>query len=1041
MVLSDTSIRRPVLATVFSAVLMIFGLFAFERLTVREYPDIDRPVISIGTTYRGASAPIIETQVTQVVEDAIAGIAGIDTITSTSREESSSVNIEFESSRDIEGAANDVRDRIARAVGRLPEEAEQPRVAKSDSDARPMIWIAVASENMNGLALTDYSERFLVDRLSAVPGVARVMVGGGRRTAMRIWLDPEALAARRLTVQDVEAALRRQNVELPSGRIESVSREVAVRTESALRSAEEFRALIVKQDAGHLIRLGEVAEVALGAEDERSEFRVNGRTAVGIGVVKQSTANTLDVADGVTAEVAALRESVPLGVTLDVSYDRSVFIRQSIEEVFVALGIALVLVVGVIFVFLRSVAATAIPAVAIPISVIASFTVLAALGFSINVLTLLALVLAIGLVVDDAIVVLENIHRRMEAGEPPLLAAMRGSRQIAFAVIATTVVLVAVFVPISFMEGSTGRLFREFGIAVAAAVIFSSFVALTLTPMMCSKLLRPPARAGVLWRVTEVGFSALHRGYAWMLERTLGAPVVVVAVGLAISAASYALFDSLPREFAPAEDRGVAFIPISAPEGASLEYTKRYVIEIEEALSPLVERGDAARVFTILAPGFGRPGAVNAAFSIVRLRDWADRELSQSDIVAEIAPKIMAVPGVRAFALTPPGLGQRFSSAPVEMVLGGPSYEVLADWRDRILAKAREAPGLTSVRSDYEETRPEIKVEIDRDRAGDLGVSVEDIGRTLETLLGSRFVTTFIQGGKEYNVVLQARPEDRASRRDLANIYVRSESSGALVPLSNLARLSEGAGARALERVDRLRSITISAGLAPGTTLGDALATLDGLAETELPAAARVSYAGEAREYRRSSVAMLLTFGLALLVVFLALAAQFESFVHPFIIMLTVPLAVTGALGAMALTGLTLNVYSQIAIIMLVGLQAKNAILIVEFANQLRDKGREVRAAVLEAAVTRLRPILMTTIATAFGALPLALATGAGAEARGTLGIVIIGGIGFATLLSLFVVPVLYNLLARFARPTGYIAKRLTALEAAEEGAGTIPAE
>ena len=1036
--LSDTSIRRPVLATVLSAVLLIFGLFAFDRLTVREYPDIDRPVISIGTTYRGASAPIIETQVTQVVEDAIAGIAGIDTITSTSREESSSVNIEFESTRDIEGAANDVRDRIARAVGRLPEEAERPRVAKSNSDAQAMIWIAVTSERMEGLALTDFTERILVDRLSAVPGVARVMIGGGRRTAMRIWLDPEALAARQLTVGDVEAALRRQNVELPSGRIESVNREVAVRTESALRTADEFRALIVRQDAGRLVRLGEVAEVAVGAEDERSEFRVNGRTAVGLGVVKQSTANTLDVADGVAREVAALSDSLPPGVTLDISFDRSVFIRKSIEEVFIAIGIALALVVAVIFVFLRSAPATLIPAVAIPISVIASFTVLAALGFSINVLTLLALVLAIGLVVDDAIIVLENIHRRIEAGEPPLLAATRGARQIAFAVIATTVVLVAVFVPISFMEGSTGRLFREFGIAVAVAVMFSSLVALTLTPMMCSKLLRPPAQAGALWRVTEAGFEALHRGYAWALARALGAPIVVVALGLAVSGAGYLLFESMPREFAPPEDRGVVFMPISAPEGASLEYTKRYVVEIEEALRPLVERGDAARVFTILAPSFGRPGAVNSAFSIVRLRDWDEREVSQRDVVAEIAPKLMAVPGVRAFAVTPAGLGRHSSAAPVQMVLGGPSYEVLAEWRDRILAKAGENPILVSVRSDYEETRPEIKVEIDRDRAGDLGVSIEDIGRTLESLLGARFVTTFVQGGKEYNVIVQARPQDRTSRRDLANIYVRSETSGALVPLSNLVRFTEAAGARELRRVDRLRAITISAGLAPGATLGDALAALDQVAETELPASARISYAGEAREYRRSNVAIFFTFGLALLVVFLALAAQFESFIHPFIIMLTVPLAITGALGSMALTGLTLNVYSQIAIIMLVGLQAKNAILIVEFANQLRDRGRAVRAAVLEAAVIRLRPILMTTIATALGALPLALATGAGAEARGTLGIVIIGGIGFATLLSLFAVPVLYDLLARFARPTGSIAKHLSALEAADVAA---PAE
>ena len=1042
MILSDVSIRRPVLATVLSAVLLIFGLFAFDQLTVREYPDIDKPVVSVNTTYRGASSQIIETQVTQIIEEAIAGIEGIDTITSNSREESSSVSIEFKINRDIDGAANDVRDRVARAIGRLPEEAEIPRVAKTDSDARAIIWVAMTSDRLSQLELTDYAERFLVDPLSTVSGVARVRVGAGRRYAMRIWLDAAAMAARELTAQDVETALRRQNVELPSGRIESIRREVSVRTESALKTPEEFRDVVVKQGNDYLVRLGEIARVELGPEDVRSELRANGQNAVGLGIVKQSKANTLDVANGIADEVERLRPTLPEGMALDVSYDQSIFIRQSIQEVFVAIGIALTLVLAVIFVFLRSFRATLIPVMAIPVSVIASFMVLAALGYSINVLTLLAMVLAIGLVVDDAIVVLENIHRRIERGEPPLLAAVRGARQIAFAVIATTIVLVAVFVPISFMEGNTGRLFREFGIAVAAAVIFSSLVALTLTPMMCSKLLRPAREEAVLYRLTEIGFAAMHRGYGWLVARSLNMPIVVLAIGIAVSGLAYELFQRLPREFAPVEDRGVIFIPISAPEGASLEYTRRYVLEIEEALQPLRDRGDAVRIFTILAPSFGRPGQVNSAFSLVRLKDWGDREISQQAVVGEIFPKLLAVPGVRAYAINPASLGQRFFSAPIQMVIGGPTYEVLAEWGGRIVDRTRaENPSLINVDLDYKETRPELKVEIDRNRAGDLGISIEEIGRTLEVLLGARFVTTFVRGGKEYNVVLQARAEDRANPDDLHRLYVRSQTTGRLIPLSNLVTFEEAAGARELKRVDRLRAVTVSASLAPGYPIGDAVAYLDQVAADVMPPEARVTYQGESREFKRSTTALYVTFGLALLIVFLALAAQFESFMHPLIIMLAVPLAVTGAFGAMLLTDLSLNVYTQIGIIMLIGLIAKNSILIVEFANQLRDRGYDIRSAVSEAAVTRLRPILMTTIATAFGAMPLALASGAGAESRRALGIVIIGGISVATLLSLFLVPVLYFLLARFTKPSGHIARRLSAMEVEHGEFVAAPAE
>ncbi len=1041
MILSDTSIKRPVFATVVNLALMIGGAFAFDRLTVREVPDIDRPVISVTTTYRGASAEIIESQVTQIVEDAVAGIEGINIITSTSREESSAVSIEFGIDRDIDAAASDVRARVSRAVRNLPSEADPPRIAKSDADAQAIMWLTLTSDRLDHLELTDYADRFLTDRFSIVPGVASVRIGGQRRYAMRLWLDKRAMAARGIAVQDVEEALRRQNVELPSGRIESVQRELAVRTDSDLRTEEQFRDIVVREGGGYFVRLGEIARVEFGAEDDRSELRIDGVPAVGLGIVKQSNANTLDVAKGVADEAERLRDGLPDGVDLEVAYDRSRFIGRAIEEVAIAIAIALFMVVAVNFVFLRSVRATLIPAVAIPVSVIASFMVLAALGFSINILTLLALVLAIGLVVDDAIVVLENIHRRMEAGEPPLLAGLRGARQIAFAVVATTVVLAAVFVPISFMEGETGRLFREFGIAVAAAVVFSSFVALTLTPMMCTRLLEKPEEEGRFFRWTERGFERLHRAYRRALAGALAMPVVVLALAMGVSAAAVLMFQAAPKEFAPAEDRGVIFIPISAPESASIEYTRRYVRDVERRLQPVIDRGDANNFLAIVAPSFGRPGAVNRAFAILRLKPWDERDVKQQQVTREIFPKLLGIPGVRAFAVNPSSLGRRRFGAPIQMVLGGQDYEELVEWRDRVMARARENPGLLGIQSDFRRNRPQLVVDIDRDRAADLGVPIDDIGRTLETMLGGRFVTTVEVDGKLYNVVLQARPEDRARPGDLSALYVRTADTGDLIPLANLVSLRQTAGARELKRVDRMRAVTVTASLAPDTTMGEAVAYLERIAAEELPATARVSWDGASREFNESSSSLYLTFGLALLIVFLALAAQFESFVHPVVVMLPVPLAIAGALGSIILLGLSLNIYSQIGMVMLVGLTAKNGILIVEFANQMRDRGRELRDAVLEAAVTRLRPILMTSIATAFSAVPLAVGSGAGAEARRALGTTIIGGVGVSTLLSLFVIPVLYLLLARYTRPVGHIARRLTALESAHRDTGVQAAE
>ncbi|WP_169542941.1 efflux RND transporter permease subunit [Sneathiella aquimaris] len=1027
MIISDLAIKRPVLAIVMSLVLILFGAFSYQSLSVREYPDVDKPNVSISTTYRGASAEIIESQITQVLEDAVAGIGGVARINSSSREESSSINVEFNLSRDIESATNDVRARVSRVISKLPDEADAPRISKTESDARPIMWLSMASTGLTSLELTDFAERTLVDPLSTVNGVASVRIGGARRYAMRIWVDTEALAAHSLTVQDVETAIKAQNVQLPSGRIESVEREFNIQTESDLRTPDEFNRVIIKNDDRGVIRLGDVARVVVGAENERTGLRVNGRDSIGLGIIRQSGANVLEVANNVKVVVDNLQTSLPQGVTLKVSYDQSIFISQSIREVFIALGIAMALVVLVIFFFLRSVRATLIPAVAIPVSIIATLIILAALNYSVNVLTLLALVLAIGLVVDDAIVVLENIHRRIEMGEPPLLAAARGSRQVAFAVVATTIVLVAVFLPISFLEGTTGRLFREFGLAVAAAVMFSSFVALTLTPMMCSRLLVSQNKEGLFYRSTEFVFDGLEALYRRGLQFALNTPAIVIAIAIGVSALSYEFYNQLPKEFAPTEDRGFFYIPVKAVEGASFDYTERNVRKIEALLNPLLENGEAESVFALVG-SFSRPGPVNTAFMFSRLVTWEKRGRSQQQIVSSIFPGLLSIPGVRAFAINPASLGQRSFGAPVDVIVGGPSYDEINVWVDRVIERAQENPKLLNVDKDYSENLPQIRLNIDRDRASDLGVSIQTIGRTLETLMGARTVSTYEEGGKQYDVIMRARQEDRSSKGDLDKVYVRSDQSGRLIPLSNFVGLTETAGSAELKRSDRLRAVRITASLADGYTLDEALTYLETLVREESDQA-RISFGGVSRSFKDSNKALLFTFITAFLVVFLVLAAQFESFIHPIIIMTSVPLAVTGAMGAMLMYGLSLNVYSQIGIIMLIGLTAKNAILIVEFANQLRDEGKALKEAIVEAAVIRLRPILMTTISTALGAVPLAMAVGAGAESREAIGVVIMGGVLFSTFLSLGVVPVFYLLLARFSKPSSYLAERLTQLE------------
>jgi len=1033
VIISDVSIRRPVFATVLSLLIVVFGLAALNGLPVREYPDIDPPVVSVSTDYTGAAAEVVDTQITQVIEGAISGIEGIRSIESSSSQGESRTTIEFSTSRDVDIAANDVRDAVSRVAGQLPDEADSPVVRKSDSDARPMMWVTLRSDVWDSAELTDYADRVLADRLSVLDGVADVRIGGERRYAIRVWLDQERLAARDITVAEVERALRANNVELPAGTVDSSTRNFSVRAEGRLSTVEQFRNLVIRRDGNDQLRLGDVANVQMGVESDISRLRANGRTAIGMGIIRQSKANTVAVSDAVRAELEKIRETLPPEVSIGENYDESIFIRASIREVITTLAIAIALVILVIFLFLRSWRATLIPAVTIPVSVIGSFIGLGFLGFSVNVLTLLAVILAIGLVVDDAIVMLENIQRRIDEGEPPLLASFRGARQVAFAVIATTLTLVAVFVPISFMGGNIGRLFAEFGFTLAAAVVVSSLVALTLAPMLCSKWLRhspESAQGHRLWAASEKVLGGLSNGYRRLLTWALGQPGLVLGIGMVGLVLAAVVFPKLPQELAPTEDRGVIIMPASAPKGATVEFTDHYVRKAEELLLPYMESGDADRLLSIV----GFRGEEDSAFMIMGLAPWDQRVTKQQQITSELRGKLRRIAGIRVVAVNPPGLGQRGFEQPVKFVVGGPDYPSVQAWSEELLERARENPGLLNLDTDFELTRPELRVTIDRDRAADLDITVEDLGLTLQTMLASRQVTTYLDRGREYDVIVQAADQDRATPEDLGQIYLRPRAGGDLIPLQALVSVQEVGANPDLRRIDRLPAVVISGSLADGYDLGSALEYLNGLAMDHLPPEARVSYQGLSREFEDSSAAIYLTFGLAFVIVFLVLAAQFESWIHPLIIMLSVPLAITGALLALWWSGISLNIYSQIGIIMLLGLMAKNGILIVEFANQLRDRGYGVHDAILEGAVLRFRPVLMTTISTVFGAVPLVMASGAGAESRAAIGVVILGGLVFATSLTLVIIPVLYNLLARFTRSSNAITRELELQEADQAG-------
>jgi len=1006
----EVCIRRPVFATVLSLVLVLLGIVSYSRLTVREYPNVDEPTVSVTTTYPGASATIVESQVTQVLEGSIAGIAGIDILESTSRSETSRITVRFRQDVNPDEAANDVRDRVSRVRGRLPDEINEPIIAKVEADAQAVMYLVFTSDQMNALEITDYVDRYVLDRLKNLTGVADVTIYGERRYAMRVWVDRERLAAYSLTVQDIENALRNQNVEIPSGRIESREREFSVLSRTGLTTPEQFREIVVKRADGFQVKLRDVASVELGAQDERRDSRYNGQPAITVGIIKQAVANPLDVSNAMRAILPGLNDSLPSGLQADIGNDDAVFIKESINAVFTTILEATVLVVLVIFFFLRSIRASFIPIVTIPISLISTFTLILAFGFSINTLTLLAMVLAIGLVVDDAIVVLENITRHVENGMRPLQAAIKGTREIGFAVVAMTLTLTAVYAPIAFASGRTGRLFLEFALALAGAVLVSGFVALTLTPMLCSKLLRHNPSPGRIFAAIENALERLEGGYRRAVERALSARWLVVAFGLLAAGASGVLFVSLKSELAPVEDRGVLLIRGSGPEGSTLAYTSRYSAEADAILAELPEMRSRLAIN-------GLWQQVSNFLVIGRLEDWSERERTQQELAAEIGPKIRSIPGVLAFAQNPASFGQRGSSRPIEFVIQtSGTYEQLQEYADQMLERISANPGIEGVDTDLKLNSPEVRIDVNRAKIADLGLDVAVVGRTLETLLGGRQVTRFEQNGEQYDVMVQLTGEDRSSPEALSTIFLRG-ANGEMVQLSNIVTISETVAPKELKRFNQLRAVKISANLAPGYSLGDGLNFLEQTAREVLPGNVQTDLAGQSREFRSAGQSLAFVFLLALGFIYLVLSAQFESFRDPVIIMLTVPLSMAGALGALYLTGGTLNVYSQIGLVTLVGLITKHGILIVDFANQQQEAGLEKRAAVIEAAALRLRPILMTTGAMVLGAAPLALATGAGAESRQQIGWVIAGGMTLGTLLTLFVVPVVYTLIGRQHRP------------------------
>ncbi len=1008
MHISEITVNRPVLSIVLSLFVVLIGLASYDKLTIREYPDVDRPVITVKTVYTGASSKVIERDITEIIEDSLSGISGIREITSESRDELSKIRIEFNLDTDIDSAANDVRDKVSRILPLLPEDSMSPRIAKSDSDARAIMWIGFSSDILSSIQLNDYLERNVVDRLSIQPGVASITIGGERKYSLRVWIDPEEVSARNLTISEIIKAIKNENIEKGAGRFTSEQREIGLKLDSKLKSIEEYKKIVIRHTDKSKIYLSDVARIEIGPESDRGFLRANKKSAIGLGIVRQTKSNVLDVANAIKVELENIRPSLPENIDMSIGYDQSKFVKESINEIRFALTVSMILVILIIYYFLSSKTATIIPAVTIPISIVGTFFIIYIFGYSLNVLTFLALVLAIGLIVDDSIVVMENIKRRIENGENQYEASINGAKQITFVVIATTLVLVSVFLPLSFMGGKTGRLFIEFGVVLSFAVIISSFVALTLTPMMCSKLLEkkeslPP----------RLSFEQFKNFYENSLILSQKKPKIVFSITIIFIFISILLFQFISKELAPTEDRGLFIVSVIGPEGSSIDYTNQIVREAETVLEEYVEKDEIKTVFAIVAPGFsGEPGNVNSAFIFASLRPWEDRSRHQKEIVREIFPKLISMPGAKIFTINPPSLGQSPFKSSVQFVISGTDYEEVGSWGRELLVLSDQM-GLRNARIDYKVDKPRLNLKIDRDSASNLGVSADDIAMTLDSLYASTRVTNFSNKGLTYNVILKADNKYLINETNLDNIFIKSNTTEKLIPLSNLVINKTEATSQSLKRINRLPSVTLSASLSPGQSLGDVLNEMSTLARDVLPSNAKLSFSGASKEYFETGYKLELTILLAILVVYLVLSAQFESFRNPLVIILTVPITMTAGIYALFVTGMSLNVYSQIGFLMLIGLIAKNGILIVEFANQLKSQGMNIADAIIESSLIRFRPVVMTTLSTLLGAIPLIISDGAGAESRFAMAVVVFGGIALASFITLYLIPALYQLIEK----------------------------
>jgi multidrug efflux pump len=1002
--LSAISIQRPVLAIVMSLVIILFGIIGFSYLGVREFPSVDPPVVSVSTSYVGANANVIESQITEPLEDAVNGIAGVRTITSASSEGRSNITVEFELGVDMETAANDVRDKVAGALNRLPPDVDPPVVSKADADASPIFYVRVRSDKRDPLELSRIAENYFQERIQTVPGVSQVRIWGQKRYSMRLWMDPIRMAGLKLASSDILQALNRENVELPTGRVEGLNTELTVKTMGRLVTVEDFNNLIIKEAGDQIVRFSDVGFAQLFPENERTMLRSDGMPAVVVAVIAQPGSNTIDIADRIYVKLEQLKRDLPPDIDYQVT-DTTKYVRSSIREVQETVIIAFILVVFIIFAFLRDWRTTIIPVITIPISLIGSFFMMYLFGFSINVLTMLGIVLAIGLVVDDTIVVLENIYSKIEDGLDPKEAAKEGSAEIYFAVISTTIALVAVFLPIIFLQGLTGKLFKEFGLVISSAVLISSFVALSLTAMMCSRILKKRQHRPWLYEKTEPFFTWLELKYSRSLENFMKVRWAAFVIMLAAVGMIYFIGASLPTELAPMEDRGEFRMQIQGPEGSTYDYMDVHVKDLDRFVREQVP--ESHNTVSVTAASFGG-GGVNSGFIRVQLMPSDERARTQQQIVDDLSGRIRDFSGVRVAINQPQTIGDRRGGFPVQYVLQAGELDKLKDVLPEFMEKAAASPKFTFVDLDLKFTKPELNIAIHRDKARSLGVNIFDIAQTLQLgLSGARF-GNFIMDGKQYQVIGQFERESRNKPLDLKTMYVKNRH-GELIQLDNLVTLSESSTPPRLTRFNRFSSAKVSAQLAQGVALGEGINEMHRIADEVLDETYATTLDGASREFAESSSSIYMAFMLALIIIYLVLSAQFESFRDPFIIMFTVPLAVAGAIIALWYFSETLNIFSQIGIIMLIGLVTKNGILIVEFANQRKAKGLTSMDAVVGAAEARFRPIIMTSMSTVLGILPIALALGAGSESRVSMGIAVIGGLIFSTLLTLYVIPAMYS--------------------------------